>query len=63
VDKIMVKDVITISTKDKIFNAIEKMDKYKVGRLIAVNKDNKVEGIITRTDIMDLLNGAPLYIK
>ncbi|ABR56337.1 CBS domain-containing protein [Methanococcus aeolicus] len=60
VDKIMVKDVITISTKDKIFDAIEKMDKHKVGRLIAVNEDNKVEGIITRTDIMDLLNGAPL---
>jgi len=65
VEKIMSKRPITISAKEKIYNALLTMDKHDVGRLIVVDENNKVVGIITRTDILRLIEGVltPNLIK
>ncbi|EHP86465.1 CBS domain-containing protein [Methanotorris formicicus] len=58
VEKIMTKRPITIPANEKIYNALLTMDKHDVGRLIIVDENNKVVGIITRTDILRLIEGV-----
>ena len=57
IDKIMSKDVITITPDKKVYDALDIMEKNEIGRLIVVDEKNKVIGIITRTDVLKLIDG------
>lgn len=57
VGNIMQKDVLSISPDDDIEDAASAMVKHKVNRL-AVLKDGKLVGIITRDDIIHGLGGS-----
>ncbi|WP_292459805.1 CBS domain-containing protein [Methanothermococcus sp.] len=57
IEKIMVKNPLTTSPDKKVYDALILMEKKGVGRLIVVDK-NKVVGIITRTDILRLIEGV-----
>ncbi len=59
VDKVMVKDVICISSQDNLKTAVKKMNKYGaaggiVNQLIVVD-DHKIKGIISDGDIIKAL--------
>lgn len=56
VKDVMSKRVITINKDEKVYNALKIMNKYNIGRLPIV-EDDKLIGIITRTDILKLLSG------
>ncbi|MBW9222078.1 CBS domain-containing protein [Methanothermococcus sp. SCGC AD-155-C09] len=58
IEKVMVKNPITINPEKKIYDALMVMDKHGVGRLIVVDKNEKVIGIITRTDVLKIIEGA-----
>ncbi|WP_048057917.1 CBS domain-containing protein [Methanothermococcus okinawensis] len=58
VEKIMAKNPLTITPDKKVYDALILMEKQGVGRLIVVDKDSKVIGIITRTDVLKLIEGA-----
>lgn len=55
VSDIMATNVICVNHDVKIANAIEIMYKENVGRLIVEDSDNVPIGIITRTDIVDII--------
>jgi predicted transcriptional regulator len=57
IDKIMSKNVITITPDKKVYDALDIMEKNEIGRLIVVDEKNKVIGIITRTDVLKLIEG------
>ena len=58
IDKIMSKDVITITPNKKVYDALDIMEKNDIGRLVVVDeKNNTVIGIITRTDVLKLIEG------
>jgi predicted transcriptional regulator len=50
---IMTKNIITVDEDVMIADAIEIMNKNHIGRLIVVDKAGQVEGIVTRTDLLD----------
>ena len=54
---IMSKNIITAEKDLMIADAIEVMNKNKIGRLIVVDNDNLPLGIVTRTDILDKIAG------
>jgi len=54
---VMSKQIITVEGDVMIADAIEIMNKNKVGRLIVVDDDNMPVGIITRTDLLDKITG------
>jgi IMP dehydrogenase len=47
----MVVDAITVRPRDKIFKAIELMQKYKISGLPVTDENNKLVGILTNRDI------------
>lgn len=48
---VMVKQIVTISPKEKVSTALEKMSKLRVMRLPVVSGTNTLIGVITLTDI------------
>jgi len=50
-------NVITINDDDDILTAIRKMLIYNVGRLLVLERNQKVIGIVTRTDILKTIAG------
>ncbi|BDZ71012.1 hypothetical protein GCM10025861_15290 [Methanobacterium petrolearium] len=54
---IMSKNIVTIHEDVMIADAIELMNKKHIGRLIAVDKEGKAKGIVTRTDLLDKIAG------
>lgn len=52
VEKIMTKNVISIEQDVLIFNAIKLMQEKDVGRLIVLDKNGNLKGLVTRTDIL-----------
>jgi len=54
---VMSKQIITVEGDVMIADAIEIMNKNKVGRLIVVDDDSMPVGIITRTDLLDKITG------
>ncbi|HIP17125.1 MAG TPA: CBS domain-containing protein [Methanothermococcus okinawensis] len=58
IEKVMVKNPITITPEKKIYDALMSMDRYGIGRLIVVDNNEKVVGIITRTDVLKIIEGA-----
>jgi predicted transcriptional regulator len=57
VKEVMRKNVLTIHKDEKIYDALKIMNKNNVGRLVIVDDDNKIVGIITRTDILKIISG------
>ncbi|MDT7872100.1 MAG: CBS domain-containing protein [Sulfolobaceae archaeon] len=50
-------NVISIGDEDDIMTAIRKMLIYNVGRLLVLSRNQKVVGIVTRTDILKTIAG------
>lgn len=57
VNEIMSKHIITVEEDLMISDAIEIMNKNKIGRLIVVNNDKVPVGIVTKTDLLDKIAG------
>jgi predicted transcriptional regulator len=57
VKEVMRKNVLTIHKDEKIYDALKIMNKNNVGRLVIVDDNNKIVGIITRTDILKIISG------
>lgn len=56
-EEICTKRLVTTFPEESLAEALEKMDKHNIGRLLVVNKKNKdiLLGILTRSDIMHAL--------
>lgn len=52
VDDLMTKEVITVTKDTSLMKSIALMEKYKIRSLPVINEENKLIGIITRTDIL-----------
>lgn len=52
VEHIMNRNVVTIDEEAYLYLAIDKMNRKNISRLIVVDEEGKVKGIITRTDIL-----------
>ena len=46
------KVVFTINENEVIYNAVKKMNDYKIGSLLVINDDEQLVGIITERDIL-----------
>ncbi|MCK9152401.1 CBS domain-containing protein [Methanobacterium alcaliphilum] len=57
VENVMSKNIITVDEEVMISDAIEIMNKQKIGRLIVVDIDEHPQGIVTRTDLLDKIAG------
>jgi len=56
IGEICTKRLITIYPDKSVAEALEKMEKHEVGRLLVFDKaKNKLVGILTRSDIMHLI--------
>ncbi len=53
--KVMKKKVITCKENEEIKEVIKKMNKHKINRIVVVNEENKVIGIVAREDILKAL--------
>ncbi|MBS1184459.1 MAG: hypothetical protein H6R09_60 [Proteobacteria bacterium] len=54
VDDIMTRDPITIKEDDTLQKAVEMMDRSRVKRLIVTDADNRVNGVVSRGDVIKL---------
>jgi predicted transcriptional regulator len=54
---VMSKHIVTVEEELMISDAIEIMNKNKIGRLIVVDNDKIPVGIVTRTDLLDKIAG------
>lgn len=57
VSDLMSREIISVKDDVMIADAIEIMNKKKVGRLIVINSDGNPIGIVTRTDLLDKIAG------
>jgi len=53
IEKVMIRDVLTIDKSASLTKAVKKMTSNKVGNLVVVDKDKRLEGIITERDILE----------
>ena len=53
---IMTKVVVTASPKDFIIDVVKKLSKLNISGIPVVDKDNKVIGMVSETDILQALN-------
>lgn len=61
ISEIMSFPVMTIREEDYIFEAIYRMTKQNIHRLVVVNEMGQLSGIITDTDIIKFQTNTPLY--
>ena len=54
VDDIMTADPITVAADDTLQRALEVMDKNGIKRLVITDDDKKVQGVISRADLIKL---------
>ncbi|GAB4312047.1 MAG: CBS domain-containing protein [Methanobacteriaceae archaeon] len=57
VEDVMSKQIITVENDVMIADAIEIMNKKKIGRLIVIDENGIATGIVTRTDLLDKIAG------
>lgn len=57
VDDLMTKEAITVTKDTSLMKSIALMKKYRIRALPVINKENKLIGIITRTDILKAFLG------
>ncbi|WNY25541.1 site-2 protease family protein [Methanolapillus millepedarum] len=56
VKDVMQKDIISVSPETLALDAFEKMNMSRVGRLVVLDSDRKLAGILSRTDLMTAIN-------
>jgi sulfide:quinone oxidoreductase len=54
VDDIMTREPITIKQDDTLQKAVEMMDRSRIKRLIVTDDDNRVNGVVSRRDVIKL---------
>lgn len=59
---IMKSNLITIGGSDYLFKAIFLMSKHNIHRLIVVDQNNGLTGILTDTDLLRIQTRSPLYL-
>ncbi len=60
--EIMSTGLVTLKRQDYVFEAIFKMAKYNIHRLVVLDDDGKLLGVITDTDLLRLQTRTPLYL-
>lgn len=60
---IMRTSLITIGRHDYLFKAIFKMAKNSIHRLVVLNDDGTLAGVITNTDLLRVQTRCPLYLS
>lgn len=63
VREIMHTQLVTIGRHDYLFKAMFKMAKHSIHRLVVVNDDGSLAGIITNTDLLRVQTRCPLYLS
>ena len=63
VREVMHTSLITIGRHDYLFKAIFKMAKHSIHRLVVLNPDGSLAGIITNTDLLRVQTRCPLYLS
>lgn len=63
VKDVMCAEPLTIRRDDYIFEAIFKMAKYNVHRLVVVDAHDMLCGILTDTDLLSLQTRSPIYLS
>lgn len=62
VGQIMKSNLITIHAHDYLFKAIFLMAKHNIHRLIVVDEEERLVGVITDTDLLRIQTRTPLYL-
>jgi len=60
---VMQVDLITIRKHDYLFKAIFKMARHTIHRLVVVNDDGSLAGVITNSDLLRVQSRCPLYLS
>jgi len=63
VKQIMRTNLITIGRHDYLFKAIFRMAKHNIHRLVVLNSDGSLAGVITNTDLLRVQTRCPLYLS
>lgn len=61
--EVMKTNLITIRYKDYLFKAIFKMARYAIHRLVVVNDDGSLAGVVTNSDLLRAQSRCPLYLS
>jgi len=56
-------NLITIGRHDFLFKAIFKMAKFNIHRLVVVNSNGSLAGLVTNTDLLRVQTRCPLYLS
>ena len=62
VREIMKTGLITIHARDPLFKAIFLMAKHNIHRLIVIDEDQQLSGVMTDTDLLRIQTRSPLYL-
>ncbi len=63
VQDVMQTALITIRRSDYLFKAIFKMARHNIHRLVVVNEDGTLAGVITNSDLLRVQSRCPLYLS
>lgn len=63
VQDLMQTDLITIRRHDYLFKAIFKMARFNIHRLVVLNDDGSLAGVITNSDLLRIQSRCPLYLS
>ncbi len=59
--EVMTSSLVTLRPEDYVFEAIYKMARHNIHRLVVVGEEGRLAGIVTDTDIIALQTNTPLY--
>jgi CBS domain-containing protein len=54
VDDIMTPDPVTIAASATLSRAVEQMDRHKIKRLVVTDEQSRVQGVVSRGDLLKL---------
>ncbi len=63
VKDVMRTNLITIGRHDYLFKAIFRMAKHNIHRLVVLNSDGSLAGVITNTDLLRVQTRCPLFLS
>lgn len=61
--EVMKTNLVTIRHKDYLFKAIFKMARNNIHRLVVVNEDGSLAGVVTNSDLLRAQSRCPLYLS
>ncbi|WP_305046287.1 putative nucleotidyltransferase substrate binding domain-containing protein [Geoalkalibacter sp.] len=59
---VMKGDLVTIARNQYVYDAIFKMAKYNIHRVVVVDEQGRLHGVVTDTDFLSLQTRSPLYL-